>query len=180
MRTALLGILGIAALLAQPANAQDDNPCRAAMSCDCPGISAGILTGGWRADCKACEANILEKCAQSYRQHGDMERALNEAGFCKRNCSVYGDGAFPDVPPASKTEAPAESIPPRPGVMRLLCAFGKSPQTERIGTLEFTGCNDKRGKRNGLWKAYDPEHKVLIEILYRDGKEISRRERQVG
>jgi hypothetical protein len=56
MRTALLGILGIAALVVQPANAQDDNPCRAAMSCDCPGISAGILTGGWRADCKACEA----------------------------------------------------------------------------------------------------------------------------
>jgi hypothetical protein len=64
--------------------------------------------------------------------------------------------------------------------MRLICAFGESPKTERIGTLEFTGCNDKRGKRNGLWKAYNPERKVLIEILYGDGKEISRRERQVG
>ncbi len=178
-----LAVLALAALTASTASAQSGNPCSAAMSCDCPGISAGILTETWKKDCNACQGKILEKCAQSYAQHGNMERALNEAGFCKRDCSAFGPGAFPNVTATKKPSGSAaapDAPPPRPGEMRLLCSGDARPEAERIGALQFTGCKNKQKRRTGLWKAYDAERKMEIEIIFRDGREVSRRERQAG
>jgi hypothetical protein len=178
-RIGLAGALALALLLAAASvSAQGGNPCRAAMSCDCLSIQAGLNTGPWRSDCRSCEAKILEKCAQSYANHRDMERALNEAGFCRRDCSAFGPGAFPNEPPKKAGENAAAPNPSmaRLGEMRLLCAGNAAPKSERIGELQFTGCKDKQGRRNGLWKAHEAGRKLVVEILYQNGREVSRRE----
>lgn len=67
------------------------HPCEA-VSCDCNGIEAGLLTRPWRQDCRQCEAGIIQACLEASQRMPPQE-AVRTVGSCKNKCSVKGPGA---------------------------------------------------------------------------------------
>ncbi len=58
----------------------------AKISCDCPGIDAGILTGPWRQECRNQEAALRKSCEQQNR-------------FPTAPCSMSGPNTVPGTAP---------------------------------------------------------------------------------
>jgi hypothetical protein len=48
-----------------------------------------------------------------------------------------------------------------------------------IDGKEFTGCIRTDGVQQGLWTFFDKDRRTVIEIIYKDGQELSRRESPV-
>ena len=165
------------------AQVSDGHPCRQAISCDCANINAGILSGGWKADCRKCEASILEACVKAYPPIGG---AMAAAGFCELKCSVTGPHPYPKAPPKSAaTKSPAQS-PAKSGndkstpqvfghaPMRLVCPLSMSLTTATIDGQKADGCVDRKQKRQGLWVFVNEPANEIIEILFVDGREVAR------
>lgn len=179
MRTAILISAALALNVSgAPASAQSkpnaSHPCKREISCDCESIDAGVLTGGWKTDCRACEKGIHQKCMEAYANGQPLYRAIGAGGFCRNACSVTGDNPTPEPPPAQPVAAPSDA-PHRPAKLKLRCRFEEEWKSETVGGKVVSGCVRKDGKRNGLWLAEDEKTGELVEIYYEDGKEVSRK-----
>ena len=173
------GIAVVLALAVIPrhAAAEDQAGC-AIINCDCANLKAGILTGSWRKDCQTCETRLRETCSQN---SPPLINGLRKAGTCERKCSVYGENAYPKAPPATASAPRSPDAPPvtfgvGEGAELLSCPPKMRLATQTIDGMQFTGCIGGNGRRTGLWLFVDKERKKVMEIVYVDGKETSRKE----
>jgi hypothetical protein len=160
-------------VLALPAAAQQSTPCREAMSCDCDNIDAGILTGGWKQDCRSCEAAMVERCEAAYPPLGS---GLAAAGYCENACSAIGPNPYPKAPPQVAEGEEPENVFGE-GVMLLSCPLNMTLTTVTIDGAEAEGCLDEAGLRQGLFVFIDTASNEVVEILFADDVEIDRTRR---
>lgn len=162
-----------------------NDSCSAGITCDCDNVKdAGILTRSWRADCRKCESRIVDDCRQRYAKSRDALQSIKEAvekiGYCTAICSVIGPNPAPLPPDKKPRESQEEAaLPGKSKPMRLLCSANERLAHEEKDGAEATGCT-KGGKRNGLWILRDTRRGTVIEVQYRDGREIWRRERKAS
>jgi len=171
------------------AQVSEGHPCRQAISCDCANIKAGILSGGWKADCRKCETSMHEACAKAYPPIGG---AMAAAGFCELKCSVTGPDPYPKAPPKSAATKSAAQAPAKSGndnsapkvfghaPMRLVCPRSMSLTTATIDGQKADGCVDRKQKRQGLWVFIAESTNEIVEILFVDGREVARTTRPKG
>jgi hypothetical protein len=178
----------LAAFLATPpAPAQDkrEDACGAAIDCDCENIAgAGILTAGWKADCRRCEARILASCRRSYENGALAQSAIGDAlqrvGYCQNACSQIGPSPRP-IPSEKRAAEDAQeaAIPQALKPMRLLCALNERLRYVTHEGVWAVGCM-RGNRRNGLWRIRNEPRSTEHDVYYRDGREVWRRERRPG
>ena len=176
----ILALLAALAL-ASPAMSQQSTPCTAAINCDCDNIEAGLLTGGWKADCKACQAQMIVKCEAAYPPLGT---AIAAAGYCDVSCSVYGPNPTP-LEPAAAAAAAGETDPDPAtsvrvygeGAMLLACPLNSKVSTTTYEGMTMRGCQNEAGQKHGLFVFLDTATTEIVEILFENDVEIDRTRR---
>lgn len=178
----LSGAAALAAVLMTfPVGAQDgspkaSHPCKRVVNCDCESIDAGLLTGGWKTDCRACQKGIHQKCMEAYANGVPLYRAMVAGGYCENACSVTGDNPKPRAPETGGGSAPAE-VSHRPAKMKLRCGLDEEWTVEEEDKTVTSGCT-RNGKRDGLWLIENTGTGEITEILYENGEEVWRKTRK--
>jgi hypothetical protein len=174
----LLPIVAFFLLAVPAAYAQKVEPnrsCEQALNCDCANVEGGLLTRSWQRDCQACEKKLIDACKTRYPP---LSIAVSAGGYCQTSCSVVGPHARPRPPDDTTRKLQRTGTAPGAAtstddVSLLHCATDSRESTFDADGLSFFGCVNGDGQREGLFVAIDASGR-LIEVVFVDGKEVSR------
>lgn len=150
-----------------------EHACNFFIDCDCNGIRVGVLTGEWRKSCRSCQAQKRARCVERFMAtQGRLGAGLKEAGYCNA-CTTYGPNAKPLKPPRTPAAEKSDKTPKAAHLFA--CPKGHVRYVKRNGGRLVTGCRDKTGRADGLWRVVNDAGETIIEILYANGRIVWQR-----